>query len=184
MERTKERRSIRDYFRLMVVQRGSPESIAWGVAIGVFIAFTPTLGIQIILGLLVAWIVRVNRIATIVPLFLTNVLTAGPVYGFECWLGAQFLPDAKSGEMVARWERLSAALSGLGVFSAHDLHAHWREIARVGWDLWLAMWIGGILVGCFLAVPSYFATLAVVRRYRERRARRLRTRSQTRSAGA
>lgn len=183
MERTKERRTIRDYFRLMVVQRGSPESIAWGVALGTFIAFTPTLGVQVILALLVAWMVRVNRVATVVPLFLTNVLTFVPVYGFELLLGAQFLPDAKSDEMVARWEQFAAKLSNLSVFSFHDLHAHWREIARVGWDLWLAMWIGGILVGSVLAVLSYFATLAVVRRYRERRARRLHARSQTRATG-
>lgn len=165
---------MRDFVRLALMQRGSPESIAWGVAIGMFIAFTPTLGFQVIMALLIASLVRANRLATLPPLFLTNAVTAGPVYSFECLIGAQFLPDARSGEMVARWERLRAMIAEHGFFSFHD---HWREFARVGWDLWLAMWIGGILVGGALAAAGYFATLAIVRRHREIRARRLQERS-------
>jgi hypothetical protein len=178
--RIREDRTWRDYLRLALAQRGSPESIAWGVAIGMFVAFTPTLGIQIILALIVTSLVHVNRLASIPPLFITNVLTAGPIYGFQCWLGAQFLPDARSAEMLARWEKVQQLVANTGILS---LHENWRDLARISGDLWLAMWIGGILVGGILAVPYYFVTLAVVRRHREHRARRLRVRSQTRSTG-
>ncbi|MBM4153458.1 MAG: DUF2062 domain-containing protein [Lentisphaerae bacterium] len=177
VERTKDRRTWRDYLRLTLVQRGSPESIAWGVAVGMFVAFTPTLGVQIVLVLILASILRVNRIAAIPPLFITNVLTAGPVYGFECWLGAQFLPDAKSAEMLARWEKVQHIVAETGILS---LHRDWRDLMTIGGDLWLAMWIGGILVGGLLAAVSYVATVAIVRRHRARRARRLQDRARAR----
>lgn len=180
MERTRERRSIRDYFRLMVAQRGSPESIAWGVAIGMFIAFTPTFGVQVILALIVTSLLRVNRLASLPPLFVTNIATIWPVYTVQCLLGAQFLPDARSAEMLAELAKFKKLLTETGLFSMVE---NWRGLMKMTGDLWLAIWIGGILVGGLLAVPSYFATLAVVRRHREHRARRLRARSQTRSAG-
>ncbi len=177
VERSKERRTWRDYIRLTLAQRGSPESIAWGIAIGMFIAFTPTLGVQIILALIVTSIVRVNRLASLPPLFLTNVLTAGPVYGFECWIGAQFLPDARSVEMLARWDKVQHLIANTGILS---LHENWRDLMRISGDLWLAMWIGGLLVGVLSGVPAYFVSLAVVRRHRVIRARRLQARAKAR----
>lgn len=161
--------------RLATLQRGSPESIAWGVAIGIFIAFTPTIGIQVIAVLLITAWIPVNKLAAIVPLFLTNALTAGPIYGLQCWIGAQFLPGARSGEMLTRWHRLRDILSEYGFLAFHE---NWKDLARVGWDLWLAMWIGAIILGGSLSALSYPATLRVVRAFRERRAHRLRRRAE------
>jgi len=177
VERTKDRRTWRDYLRLTLAQRGSPESIAWGVAIGTFIAFTPTFGVQIFLALIIASLLRVNRLASLPPLFLTNIATVWPVYTVQCLLGAQFLPDARSAEMLAELEEFKKLLTDTGLFS---MIGNWRGLMKMTGDLWLAIWIGGILVGGLLAIASYFATVAIVRRHRARRARRLQERARAR----
>lgn len=155
--------------RFLLLQRDSPENIALGVALGVFIALTPTLGIQVGVTLLAAWALGANRLAALVPLAATNPLTAGPIYGFECWIGAWLLPNAKTEDMLARWQRLKGLIADRGFHAYID---HWRDLARVGWDLWLAMWIGSLIIGGVLAAASYWVALLAGRRDRRRRAER------------
>ncbi len=168
--RSRPRRDWRDTLRYLFLQRDAPESIALGVALGVFIAFTPTLGVQVVLALLAASALRANRLAALPPLAITNALTAGPIYGLECWLGAALLPNTHTGEMLDRWGLLREAIASRGF---HGYLEHWRDLARLGWDLWLAMWIGSLIVGGVLATGSYYVALATVRAHRRRRAARL-----------
>ena len=60
----------------------SPHRIALGVGLGVFIAFTPTFGLQILLYLAIASAIGANKISGIGPLFINNPFTLLPlVYG-------------------------------------------------------------------------------------------------------
>ncbi|MCX7819665.1 MAG: DUF2062 domain-containing protein [Kiritimatiellae bacterium] len=169
--RPRDRRTWRDTLRYLLLQRDTPESIALGVALGTFIAMTPTLGVQIILALAAASLLNANRLAALPPLAITNALTAGPIYGLECWIGAQFLPRTCAADLLERWALLR------DLIARRDFHAyldHWRDVAKIGWDLWLAMWIGSLLVGGVMAIAAYWLTLAIVRAHRRRRAIRLR----------
>ncbi len=169
--RPRERRTWRDTLRYLLLQRDTPDSIALGVALGTFVAMTPTLGVQIILALAAAWLLQANRLAVLPPLAITNAFTAGPIYGFECWLGSQLMPHTRSAEMLERWAHLRELIA------RRDFHAyldHWRDLARIGWDLWLAMWIGSLIIGGAMAVAAYWATLGIVRAHRRRRAERRR----------
>ncbi len=169
MPTTRQRRA-RDWTtrtRLVFLQRGTPENIALGVAIGMFIAFTPTLGVQIMLALVTASILKANRLAALSPLIITNALTAGPIYGAECWIGARFVPESVCSDLLARWRLLYAAVAQRNF---HEYVDHERDLARLGWDLWLAMWIRGLLVGGVAAIASYWAALGIVRAHRHRRA--------------
>ncbi len=58
---------IRRALRSIVTLHGSPEAIALGTAIGVFIAFTPTIGFQMLLGAFVATLVGASRPAAMIP---------------------------------------------------------------------------------------------------------------------
>jgi len=171
IQRDRERRSWRDIVRYLILQRDTPESIALGVAIGTFIAMTPTLGVQIILALAAAWFFKANRLAALPPLAITNAVTAGPIDGLECWIGTQWMPRARAEEMLNRWAHLR------DLVARREFHAyldHWRDLARIGWDLWIAMWAGSLILGGALALAAYWSTLAVVRIHRQRRAARRR----------
>ena len=62
--------------KLMLVRfvrlRGLPEEIAKGVALGIFIGMTPTFGFQMAIALLFAYLLRENRLAAILGVWVTN----------------------------------------------------------------------------------------------------------------
>ena len=82
-------------FKLNIIHlariRSEPDAIARGVALGVFIGFTPTFGFQIVLALLLASLLRQNRIAAFVGVWITNPLTAPIIYGLEYKVGRMLL---------------------------------------------------------------------------------------------
>lgn len=52
---------------------------------------SPVLGLHTILGILAAWIFRLNKFVTLVGVYVTNPWTIVPIYTFATWLGARML---------------------------------------------------------------------------------------------
>ncbi len=159
------RRLGRWLFRL----RGSPEAIALGVAIGVFVAFTPTAGIQALVALLLATVLGANRPAAVAPVFLTNPLTALPAFTLTYRAGLLLVPGPSQGEARELLAHLVASLTAHGFL---DVSAQFRSLFLMGREVFLVLLVGGTLVGVALAVPAYGATLWAVRRHRKRLARK------------
>jgi uncharacterized protein (DUF2062 family) len=70
-----------------------PWRIALALAVGVFISFTPLLGLQTLLALLVATLTRLNRAAAVAGVWINLPWFAPFVYGAGLTLGAAILPD-------------------------------------------------------------------------------------------
>ena len=64
--------------RLLTIN-DTPHAIALGSAIGLFLAMTPTVGVQVILAVAICTVVRANRIAAVVLVFVSNPLTMLPI---------------------------------------------------------------------------------------------------------
>ncbi len=83
---------LRRFFMLKVLHADdSPHRLAMGVAIGLFIAFTPTFGIQLLLFFPLCWLLRGNSVVGFPALFATNMFTIIPVYMVQYWIGARML---------------------------------------------------------------------------------------------
>jgi uncharacterized protein (DUF2062 family) len=52
---------------------------------GVFIGMSPLLGIHTVLGLFAASVLRLNRLITLVGVYVTNPWTIVPIYSFGTW---------------------------------------------------------------------------------------------------
>lgn len=131
--------------KLMVVRfvrlRGLPEEIAKGVALGIFIGMTPTFGFQMAIALFFAYLLRENRLAAILGVWITNPVTAPVIYAIEYEIGRILLgmPRAK----------LPAEFT-------------WGAYADLGWNIMYPIWVGGIVAGVILGALSYFVTLRIV----------------------
>jgi uncharacterized protein len=72
-------RKLVDHFKglgaKLLTLRDTPHAIAGGVAIGVFIGFTPLFGIKTLLSLGVAYLLRCNPIAAVIAVSLHDVVT-------------------------------------------------------------------------------------------------------------
>lgn len=138
--------------------RDSPHSIALGVAIGIFVGLTPTIGMQMIISAIVATFCGANRIAAISMVYITNPLTVIPVYTSIYYFGSFMLGVEHQG--------FSRVLKK--ILSQEDTWAKFRMIISQGWVVQGPLWFGAVIVGVFCAVPSYFLVKRMVVRHRER----------------
>ena len=85
-------RALRD--RLLAVLRldDAPWRIALALAIGVFISFTPVLGFQTLLALLIATVCRLNKAAVVVGAWLNLPWFMPLVYAGALCVGGALLP--------------------------------------------------------------------------------------------
>ena len=67
----------------------TPHSIALGVALGVFVALTPTMGAQMLIILVVGTLIKANRIIGVLLVWISNPVTIIPMYYGYYWLGGQ-----------------------------------------------------------------------------------------------
>lgn len=161
------RRLLRWLLRL----RGSPEAIARGLAIGLVVAFTPTIGFQTVLSLGLATLLDANRPISIVPGFLTNPVTIPPVYAFTYYVGSFLWPGPEAGRVADAMRGVARELSALDALA---LRAQLEVFVGLGIDVFMPMMIGGLLVGGLLAAVAYPLTVRLVVDLRGRRARRRR----------
>ena len=82
---------FREKFRQIFFIRESPRRIAGAFALGVFIGMSPLLGIHTVLGIALAWVLKLNRLVTLIGVYITNPWTIVPIYTFGTWLGARLL---------------------------------------------------------------------------------------------
>jgi uncharacterized protein (DUF2062 family) len=163
---------VRRFLVWLVRLRGSPEAIAGGAAVGMFVAFTPTMGVQTVLALALATVVNANRPVAIVPIWITNPVTAAPIYAFTYYVGSFFWPGPRV-SVVAR--ALADASRELASLDALALRQQLGVFLDLGVDVFAALTIGGILVGGIAAAIAYPLTLRLVVRLRARPIRRRRT---------
>lgn len=154
-------RNIRKFLKYRVLHiDDTPHRIALGLAIGIFVTWTPTLGFQMALTVMLAALCRANKLVGIPFVWISNPLTAVPLYGLNYLIGAWVLPGNYS------WNEFSVAID-----KAIKLNGGWFDKAVAWWGATLQvfwpLWVGSILVGLVLGLASYFVTRRAVEIYRE-----------------
>lgn len=86
-------RALRDRFRALLHLDDPPWRVALALAIGVFISFTPFLGFQTLLALLVAAVCRLNAAVVVTGTWLNLPWFMPFVYAGALKVGAVLLPD-------------------------------------------------------------------------------------------
>lgn len=150
----------------------TPHRIAWGVFLGFVVAFTPTIGLQMMIFVVVATLLRANKFSGIPVIWLTNPVTMVPVY-YTCWRVGAFLLNTE--EDPGRGQRIIDQLMGAETeWSWGRLleSTFWLELGSTLGELGKELWLGGFVVGVVGGAAAYPLTLWGVRAYR--RARSLR----------
>ena len=145
-------RTLTKQFRAIRLLSGTPHSIALGTAIGLFVAWTPTVGIHMILVIALAVLFRASKAAGLIAVYISNPLTIVPMYWVEYKLGAIVMDQQLSYEELKR-----------------IVHSHWTEaLWKLCVELALPMWLGGSVLALAFAVPGYYLTRWMVVRFRGR----------------
>lgn len=80
-----------DRFRAIFALSGPPRRIAFAFSAGIFIGMSPLLGLHTVMGFAAAWIFRLNTVAMLAGVYVTNPWTIVPIYTFATWIGALLL---------------------------------------------------------------------------------------------
>jgi len=139
---------IRERVRDILKLDDPPHRLSLAFALGIFIAFSPWLGLHIVSAVFLAWLFRLNKVVVITASFVNNPWTIVPMYAFCLWFGVKI-----TGSDIAVPE---IAWGSLGVRKLYDLLLPflWPYLA------------GTVVVGSAAAVISYFFFLWAVKRYR------------------
>ena len=151
---------------------GSAHAVALGVAIGFFVGWLPIVGIQMVVSMAICHFARANKGVSIFPIWLTNPATIVPIYSFNYWIGWKVVGGPPLSELVAVLIKMlspPAPTPDMNWFSAwwSDFRHSFGELLAMGWEMQLPLWLGCVIVGTALAVPSYYATFRVVESFRK-----------------
>ncbi|RLA88425.1 MAG: DUF2062 domain-containing protein, partial [Deltaproteobacteria bacterium] len=117
---------------------GNPNYVAMGMAVGVFIGITPTLGIHSILSLIFSFILRCSKAAALLANWISNPFTALFIY----------IADYKIGKFLLRKPDVSLPLEKLS----------FKTIFSYGSQIVIPLFVSGIILGIATTIPTYFIT--------------------------
>lgn len=140
---------FRDRIGQILSVRESPEKIAAAFSLGVFIGMSPLLGIHTVLGIAVAWLLKLNRLVTLVGVYVTNPWTIVPIYTFGTWLGVKMLRTEHIIPVID-WSRLTLKV----------LISDFKPFI-------VPFFVGNTALGIVFAALSYFLIYQAVKRNRE-----------------
>ena len=130
-------------FKDLLALDDSPEKIAAAFAVGVFIAFSPLLGLHMAMVILSAWLFRLNFVPVLMGALVNNPWTFAPLYGASTWFGV-LLYGGDFPEIVWRNVTLMDFLSSFKPYLG-------------------PFFLGTTVLGSVFALLSYFGIYLVIR---------------------
>jgi len=121
--------------------RATPNDIAKGMALGLFIGMTPTFGIQMVIVLALAVLLKQNKIAALLGVWVTNPVTAPVIYGLEYEIGRVLLHLPRP---------------------HMQLQFNYESLVTLGWQVVIPLCLGSLIFGLVIAAIGYAVTLRMI----------------------
>ena len=161
-------------FRMLHIN-DSEQRMARGIATGVFVAYSPLLGLHMLLALVVAQLIRANKALAVMAVWLSNPLTFVFIY-YPCYLLGRFIlpllhrkPQVDPDQVQ---QLLNQTFSFRYMLSNLFTAEYWKQAAGVFTKIGLEMCIGGVILGLIAALASYYFSFYFIIGYRTRKATR------------
>ncbi|HEX5708861.1 MAG TPA: DUF2062 domain-containing protein [Pyrinomonadaceae bacterium] len=153
---------FRAAFRRLLAIDDPPERTALAFSVGVFIAFSPFLGLHTIMATVVAFAFRFNKVAIYSGTFVNNpVLTLVPITVVSYALGA-----------FVTGRPLALPAEGLELLSRpRPFHSsYWGALGAHAWDVVVPFSVGASILSVVCSLATYPVTLHLLRARMRRRA--------------
>ena len=121
--------------------QGAPDEIAKGMAIGIFVGMTPTLGLQMLIAIFIAMLLKQNKIAAALGVWITNPVTAAPIYALQYESGRRLLQLP----LLQFPEELT-----------------FEAMKTLGWDLMVPLLFGSLIYAVICSIIAYSVTLRCI----------------------
>lgn len=142
-------RWLRRLYRRVMAMQGTPEYLARGLSVGVFAGCFPFFGFQMLIGVSLAVLFRGHKLLAAAGTWVSNPFTYIPIYLFNYKLGRWLLGSDEL--LLEDWNSLLSI----------------DDILAVGTEFALTLLFGCLVVGMISAVFTYFASLRMIRHWRQ-----------------
>ncbi|WP_339731461.1 DUF2062 domain-containing protein [uncultured Gimesia sp.] len=146
--------------RSILMLDDSAHSIALGTAIGMFIALTPTVGIQMLMVICFAFLTRplfrFNQIASLITVYISNPLTIVPIYWFDYKIGTYYVGGSMTQSDFAR------------ILEFEGFSGWWETVKQLLLEVGSPLIIGSLVVATFFSLATYPIMLRLVMHFQKR----------------
>lgn len=160
---------IRPVLRWVIKLRSSPRAISGGLALGTFIAFTPTVGVQLILAFVIATFFNMNRPAAMIPVWITNPITVAPIYTFNYWLGSRIWEGPPLSEVSGLFIDIGRTMTRLEFWNIKE---QFFAVLQMGREILVPLLIGSIAIGVVTGLIVYVLSLKLLSVFFSRRSQK------------
>ena len=147
--------SLRSYWHAlkakMVKDPLPPEDVAAGWALGMFVGCAVPFGLQLIVSVPLALMMRVSKIGATLGTLITNPVTIFIIYPAQTWAVNRLL---FGGSLT--FQRLM------------DMEWTWHSVRRLGAEAMVSFFLGGLALGMIFSPITYLLVRRLVLRYRSR----------------
>lgn len=124
-----------------------PKAIARGFAVGVFTGSFPFFGLQMIAALLLAILLKANKVTAMMGTWISNPFTYVPIFFFNYQIGVFILEKI-----------FNIQLNYLDEFNSES----WQNLADSGLEITTTLLIGCFFVGLTLSIGAYYLILIII----------------------
>ena len=147
--------SLRSYWHALKAQMVKdplpPEDVAAGWALGMFGGCAVPFGLQLIVSVPLALMMRVSKIGATLGTLITNPVTIFIIYPAQTWAVNRLL---FGGSLT--FQRLM------------DMEWTWHSVRRLGAEAMVSFFLGGLALGMIFSPITYFLVRRLVLRYRSK----------------
>lgn len=153
----KTKRFCHYYYNKAVREKGTPEYIARGWAIGMFIGFAIPFGFQLIISVPLSFLLKGSKLGAVIGTFATNHFSIFLIYPFQTWLGNRLIGGHFSLDEAAT------------VLSDLFNNQNYQTLFGLGLEIVGSFFLGGLVLALITTPITYYAVKRMVIAYRKER---------------
>ena len=142
-----------------VTDKGTPEYIARGWALGVFIGFLIPFGLQLICSIPLSFLLKGSKLGAMVGTLVTNHVSIIVIYPVQCYIGNKLIGGSLT--FAHMEEQMKDVI----------IHQEYKVLLSLGWEIVISFFAGGLLfavksrksessVSAFHYIEPYFYSFA------------------------
>ena len=155
------RSSFSKFVLKIVQQEGSPDCIARGAALGLFVGWMFPVGLQTLPVLFLAFVFRANKVLAWMFTCVTNPATIFFVYPVQCYVGSLVLFNPLKISVLKNNFR--------GLIKAETMEDAWQNFTSLGSCVLVPFFVGGLVFTLITAPLGYWFCYRLASFFRARR---------------
>ena len=170
-KKRKSRHPVIRFFKYRVLHiDDSPHRIALGLAIGLFIAFSPIVGLHLPMVILLALLLRANKFAAITSVWVCNIFTLAFIL-YPNYLVGWLICNRFHGSEALTLGQVSGMFREIfsfgSILSAFYQSRFWIKLWELFKAIGLELTVGGTILGAIVALTAYFGCLNFIKWHRK-----------------